>query len=585
MRLSGSPVDNKRKGSASPQSPSGSDRFAWDEAPTRDTFTFADDDDDGPLPAPPEFDGQAGGVPELLDADDIVDAPEPIEDPELLDSALVTELRPSHAMPPPIPAPVPTGPSQRAFIDDGEIAMPPRISRFAQSFPFRKVRAEDDPSAEDNFEDEPGPNPTSFRSAALDADADDDDVAEELDADELEAAEMVEDDDVGPPPPPPAHLPAAHADTEPPVRKPPSFLDDDDEAPAPPRSATSGRAPIVGEAPATGSRWSFADLDRRPDADASRSAAQMFADDVERSADTVADGSIAHVGDDTGLFGDVRENSPTGLFSRELLEARRPAARAPSLPVDDDDAPSLPLVDDDAPSQSWTDDDGSSVVAPEQLRTAAASGARVIADDDERTSGWVHARGPQPSAAIPVAPLDDDDDDATWAAAVRPTAPPPEPPAAPPRPAPPQVTIPPLVVPPVVAPVVTSVVDDADGERSGIGGWIATRPGASMASGAIAVAEFGDDDDVWPRAPRSRRPSCRPPSSRPPPSSPRSTTSPTTPAPTATTTATTSGSRRPPPSASRRSPTTSASRSRSICGATPTNCSTARSAACACSGP
>ena len=117
MRLSGPPVDNKRKGSASP---SGSGGFKWDASPTRDPFAFADDDD-GPLPAPPDFDAQRGGVPELLDAEEIVET-EVIEDPELLDSALVTEVRPTHAMPPPIPAPVPTGPGLRVKVDRAALA-------------------------------------------------------------------------------------------------------------------------------------------------------------------------------------------------------------------------------------------------------------------------------------------------------------------------------------------------------------------------------------------------------------------------------------------------------------------------------
>ena len=228
-------MDNKRKGSASP---SGSGRFKWDAAPARDSFA----DDDGPLPAPPEFDGQRGGVPELLDAEEIVEA-EAIEDPELLDSALVTELRPTHAMPPPIPAPVPTGPAQRGFLDDGEIALPPRISRLAQSFPFRKLRAEPDP------DDEPL-EPSTFRSAALGVDADDSDP-EELDPEELEAAEaeIVDDDEPSPPPPPrlsspspPAPLPRAAA-SNPALR----FTDDDDE-PAP-NFVAAATAPVHADPP------------------------------------------------------------------------------------------------------------------------------------------------------------------------------------------------------------------------------------------------------------------------------------------------------------------------------------------------
>ena len=78
----GPPVDNKRKGSDPQQSPSGSDRFDWDEPPpkkSRDSFNF-DDDEDSPLPAPPEFDGERGSVPDLLDGEEVVeeaDRPEP----------------------------------------------------------------------------------------------------------------------------------------------------------------------------------------------------------------------------------------------------------------------------------------------------------------------------------------------------------------------------------------------------------------------------------------------------------------------------------------------------------------------------
>ena len=154
-------------------------------------------DDDEPLPAPPEFDGNAGRVPDLLDADDVIlDDAEVLEDPELLDSALVT-LRPRHPGPPPIPAPLP-GNSSRSFTDDGEIALPPQISRYVQSFPFRKVRAEPDPSAEETL-DEASPDTTGWRSAALNVevpdDDDDDDVTDELEPDELEAEELEADDE------------------------------------------------------------------------------------------------------------------------------------------------------------------------------------------------------------------------------------------------------------------------------------------------------------------------------------------------------------------------------------------------------
>ena len=80
-------MDNKRKGSSPPSPPKQSGRSEWNQ-PSARTFDLIDDDD-GPLPAPPDFDGQAGRVPELIDGDEgIIDDAEVIDDGEVLDSAL-----------------------------------------------------------------------------------------------------------------------------------------------------------------------------------------------------------------------------------------------------------------------------------------------------------------------------------------------------------------------------------------------------------------------------------------------------------------------------------------------------------------
>ncbi len=134
-------------------------------------FEFTDDDD-SPLPAPPEFDGRRENVPDLLEgdlADDDVATAEELEteEPELLEGSIVMEVPRTHRVPPPIPAPVPLTPGRPSvFIDDGEIALPPRISQSPQSFPFRQLRR-DPPSG--LFQTPPGPTPTSagWRSAAL----------------------------------------------------------------------------------------------------------------------------------------------------------------------------------------------------------------------------------------------------------------------------------------------------------------------------------------------------------------------------------------------------------------------------------
>ncbi len=519
-------MDNKRKGSNSQQTPSGSGRFEWDEAhPSKsgDTFNFADDDDEGPLPAPPEFDGERGSVPELLDGEEVVE--EPIDDADLLDSA-PDEPQPLHHSthhhsghgPPPIPVG-----ASRGFIDDGEIALPPRMSHLVKSFPFRQVRAEDDPSAEENLDDE----------------------TEELEPDEVEADELDPDDlesmtDAVIASPSgsdfrrPADAPLQFRGEAP----APGFRDHRDPRDHRDRSAhheqdrdDADRAsdPATG----TGARWSFADLDRqaavaRPASwdDEDRSArsdsydapprastsnpnnltaagrARMFSDDPERSADTLADGQQSRItDDDTGIFPDVHDNAPTGLFARDELRAAAANPAFAALPTDDE--LELPIDDDASRSRRplntapADDDDESTASFPaRRLRDAADSMARTpvqLASDDDDAGGWVHARGPQPSAAIPVANIDDDDD-ATWDLPPQQLAAPvPAPPA--PTPAPPPV--------PPPAPV-TGDEDTIDAESS-VGGWIATRPGASMASGIIAVDDFADDD-VWPQ-PIVRKPS------------------------------------------------------------------------------
>ena len=226
-------MDNKRKGSSPPSPPTQSGRLEWNE-PSGRPFELMDDDDDGPLPAPPEFDGKAGRIPDLLDGDEVIlEDAEVIDDGEVLDSALVPPVRASHSMPPPIPAPMPTGSGSRSF-DDGEIALPPQISRYVQNFPFRKLRGEKDPSEAHTDDDEASPDTVGWRSAALNVEADDDDDdADELDPDELESDDLESDDDDAPPPPirvaphPPSYPP--HHPPHPP-RAPVRPVVDDDES-------------------------------------------------------------------------------------------------------------------------------------------------------------------------------------------------------------------------------------------------------------------------------------------------------------------------------------------------------------------
>lgn len=497
-------MDNKRKGSNSQRTPSGNGRSEWDEAhPSKpgDTFNFADDDDDdGPVPAPPEFDGERGSVPELLDGDEVIE--EPIDDADLLDSA--PDEPAMHAAPTrgpqhhpghhPGPPPIPVSASQRGFIDDGEIALPPRMSHLVKSFPFRQVRAEDDPSAEENLDDE---------TEELEPDE-----ADELDPDDLESmTDAIIASPSGSDFRRPADAPLQFRGEAPAAgfrdhREPHDREQDRDDAERPGDPATG-----------TGARWSFADLDRQPavarpaswdddsyhaPARASTSnpnnltaagRARMFSDDSERSADTLADGQQSRVtDDDTGIFPEVRDNAPTGLFARDELRAAAANPAFAALPTDDE--LELP-IDDDAPysrrplETAPADEESTAMFPARRLRDAAESMARTPiqpALDDDDAGGWVHARGPQPSAAIPVANIDDDDD-ATWDL-------------------PPQQLL--AAMPAAPAPM-TGEEDTVDAESSSVGGWIATRPGASMASGIIAVDDFADDD-AWPQ-PIVRKPS------------------------------------------------------------------------------
>ncbi len=187
----------------------------------------------------------------------------------------------------------------------------------------------------------------------------------------------------------------------------------------------------------------------------------------------------------------MRENAPTGLFARD--ELRTAARRLPPTPT-----PSNGLPDDD--------DEPTGMFAVDRLREVATAAGQQPQQVNEQDA--LLPRAPQPSAAIAVAAFDDDDDDATWAIPVptgtstttNPVSAPASPSSAPatsvrsgPTSAPAMVIPPVMASPPMVAP--PPIVAATTSEASGVGGWIATRPGASMASGAISVADFADDDD------------------------------------------------------------------------------------------
>jgi serine/threonine-protein kinase len=493
-------VENKRKGSDPPRT----------SGPLPDepgSFAFTDDDE-SPLPAPPPFDGRRGGVPELLESDEVI---ETVDEAELLDSSLVTEVRPTHAMPPPIPAPVPTGPGRRAMFDDGEIALPPRISQLSQSqrFPFREIHAEESGAYEPPDPDEPGGETSGWRSPAPRGS----EATQVLDPDELMEATLA------PPPPPrapPPRPPAAMgedfvsltegliADDEPsssmsmarraPPSTPPAAAAPPSTPPAP--AAPEPRPPA--RSGATGTRWSFADLDEPPtppawedepvptDRFSAPSPAttppfedptRMFADgDDDRAAETVVDGPVASGDDATGLFSTRTENGSTGLFTHR--------------PPGEDDHTGLYALRDDAPAPAT----GEIVDSPDEDAPASPAPAGAATS----SGAWARPRPPQPSAAIPVAAFDDDDDDWSPAASRAPA------------------TSPPVDVNPSSAISVADIPEDDDEP------WTPqTAARGTNLSGAIPVADLpDDDDDAWTAptqvGPAPSRPPTPAPPSRPP---------------------------------------------------------------------
>lgn len=143
-------MDNKRNGSGPPPPP----RNGGHQPPPPGrpaTFQFTDDDDEPP-PLPQE---PGESLPEL--AADLVDESAP-EDGESVDSGLIEDERPA---PPP---PSPLRERRGAFLDDGEIALPPGLSQVVRSqasrFPFRDVVDDDDAelgAALTPADDEPAP--------------------------------------------------------------------------------------------------------------------------------------------------------------------------------------------------------------------------------------------------------------------------------------------------------------------------------------------------------------------------------------------------------------------------------------------
>ncbi|PCC72031.1 Serine/threonine protein kinase [Nannocystis exedens] len=141
-------MDNKRNGSGPPPPP----RNGGHQPPPPGrpaTFQFTDDDDE-PL-APPQESGES--FPEL--AADLVDEAAP-EEGESLDSGLNQDA--------PRPPPSPLRERRGAFLDDGEIALPPGLSQVVRSqasrFPFRAVVDDDDAelgAALTPADDEPAP--------------------------------------------------------------------------------------------------------------------------------------------------------------------------------------------------------------------------------------------------------------------------------------------------------------------------------------------------------------------------------------------------------------------------------------------
>ncbi|WAS95135.1 serine/threonine-protein kinase [Nannocystis punicea] len=142
-------MDNKRNGSGPPPPPrNGGHKPPPPGRPA--TFQFTDDDDEPPLPGPQ---GPAESFPEL--AADLVDEA-PVEDDDFADSGLNQDPQRS--------PPSPLRERRGAFLDDGEIALPPGLSQVVRSqasrFPFRDVVDDDDAelgAALTPADDEPAP--------------------------------------------------------------------------------------------------------------------------------------------------------------------------------------------------------------------------------------------------------------------------------------------------------------------------------------------------------------------------------------------------------------------------------------------
>ena len=214
-------MDNKRNGSGPPPPPQRSGRYEWNEPlpQTPAPFQFTDDDDELPLP------GGRSHSSDMLDDDELLGDDDDDDDGGFVDSALVRDVRPAHSAPPPLPSPMPARAGSGAFLDDGEIALPPGLSQVVRTqngrFPVREIEVaedldDDDDDADDAFVRPRGP-------------ATDDDL---LSADDF-GAELPPDSD------------APEADLAPPPRSVPSLaarpwspgpVSDDDELPPPPRS-------------------------------------------------------------------------------------------------------------------------------------------------------------------------------------------------------------------------------------------------------------------------------------------------------------------------------------------------------------
>ena len=220
------PVSTKRNGSGPPPPPrtqraATSGRYEWDEPLPRTPAPFPVSDDDGERS-------------DLADSDLLEDADAAADEPEFVDSVLIREVPLTRGAPPPIPAPVPLSSGRAAFIDDGEIALPPPISQLARSqagrFPFREVEGDDSETS-------------AVRRAAF---RDDDD--------DLRGADLL-DDDAAPPVPKTAEMHAEPRDDGPaPLlveRDAPARAEDDfGDLNEPSRAhATAKRAPAAPPAP------------------------------------------------------------------------------------------------------------------------------------------------------------------------------------------------------------------------------------------------------------------------------------------------------------------------------------------------